>query len=57
MEEFFQHFPQAREGKPVLLVVIHCESEKQTIQNVELAKECGADGAFLINHGNFSLLL
>lgn len=34
-----------------VLIVIHVESEKQSLRNCEIAQEAGVDGVFLINHG------
>ena len=34
----------------VVLPVIHAESEEQTVRNVIVARNAGADGVFLINH-------
>lgn len=36
--------------KNSLFIVIHVESGTQALRNTEIAKEAGADGAFLINH-------
>jgi len=35
----------------VVLPVIHVESQDQALRNVRIAREAGADGVFLINHG------
>jgi hypothetical protein len=35
----------------VFLLVIYAADEKQTLQNVDTAREADADGVFLINHG------
>lgn len=43
---FKERFPR----KHVVLPVIHAECESQAITNVEIAREAGADGVFLINH-------
>ena len=32
--------------------VVHISTEEQTLRNVEIANKAGADGVFLINHGN-----
>lgn len=34
------------------LAVVHVDSVTQAIEQVAVARECGADGVFLINHGN-----
>lgn len=36
--------------KKKLIVVIHAEEKLQVIRNANVAKRCGADGVFLINH-------
>jgi len=38
-------------NKHTILPVIHVENNAQTLHNVLIAKEEGADGVFLINHG------
>lgn len=35
----------------VLLPVVHAENGEQTLRNVGIAHDAGADGVFLINHG------
>ncbi|MCD8387427.1 MAG: hypothetical protein LUD17_11130 [Bacteroidales bacterium] len=37
--------------KKYVLPVIHVESKEQTFNNVTIARECGANGVFLISHG------
>ncbi len=36
--------------KHTLLIVVHAESREQSLRNVRIAYEQGADGVFLINH-------
>src|SRR4051794_33932380 len=46
--------PRYRErfpGRHTIFPVIHVESEGQAIRNAQVAREAGADGVFLINHG------
>lgn len=40
-----------------LLPVIHISDLYQTLRNVEIANKAGADGVFLINHGEMSMSL
>jgi uncharacterized protein len=44
--EFRKVFPKV----PVFLPVIHVRTPKQALENARIAKDGGADGAFLINH-------
>ncbi len=37
---------------PALFVVVHVFDDEQTVANVTIAKKCGADGVWLIAHGN-----
>jgi hypothetical protein len=37
---------------PALFVVVHVFDERQTVENVAIAQRAGADGVFLIAHGN-----
>lgn len=46
MNTFREVFP----GNHVFLVVVHVQSELQTLNSIGLAKQEGADGVFLINH-------
>ena len=50
MRRYREVFPK----KHTLLIAIHTESLSQTLRNVGIAKEAGADGVFLINHGSLS---
>jgi len=43
-------FREIFQNKHVILPVIHVESVKQTLTNVDLAVKHGSDGVFLINH-------
>ena len=44
--------------KHVVLPVIHAEDETQALRNASIAREVGADGVFLINHGpSYRILL
>mmetsp|Transcript_51121 Transcript_51121/g.102137 ORF Transcript_51121/g.102137 Transcript_51121/m.102137 type:complete len:336 (-) Transcript_51121:114-1121(-) len=38
------------DDRPLVFVVIHALTTEQVAKNVEVAKEAGADGVFLINH-------
>lgn len=49
MPTFDQTFSKTR-GKHVFLPVIHVETEAQTVRNMKIASDHGADGVFLINH-------
>lgn len=44
-------------NRHTILPVIHVESQTQARRNTEVAREAGADGAFLINHGMSSEVL
>lgn len=46
-------FREIFENKHVVLPVIHCVGVPQTKRNTQIAKDCGADGVFLINHNMF----
>jgi hypothetical protein len=50
LERFEKDFPHWKTHRP-LLPVIHVETLEQTLRNITKAKNCGADGVFLINHG------
>lgn len=47
MDRFSQVFSNPR----VVLPVIHVETQDQALRNVLIARDAGADGVFLINHG------
>ncbi|MBM3979723.1 MAG: adenine phosphoribosyltransferase [Planctomycetes bacterium] len=47
MNRYRQAFP----GRHTVLPVIHVDSLEQAQQNAGIAREAGADGVFLINHG------
>ncbi len=47
MKSFREVFPK----KKVFLAVIHAQSYLQSLRNVTVAQENGADGVFLISHG------
>src|SRR4051794_7665824 len=38
-------------GRHAVFPVIHVEGETQALRNAQIARDAGADGAFLINHG------
>lgn len=44
-------FQQVFANRHVVLPVVHVESLDQAQQNTQIAREAGADGVFLINHG------
>ena len=44
-------FRETFSNRHVILPVIHVCSQSQAWENVQVAREAGADGAFLINHG------
>ncbi len=43
-------YKEVFKNKNSLIVVIHAESQKQTLRNVKIARESEVDGVFLINH-------
>lgn len=45
-----RRFRDLFKNRHVILPVIHAVSADQTLKNVELARDCRCDGAFLINH-------
>lgn len=47
MNRYRQIFP----GRHTVLPVIHVSSTEQALRNTVIAREAGADGVFLINHG------
>lgn len=51
MNESASRYRQAYPGRHAVLPVIHVDSLEQAQRNVRIAREAGADGAFLINHG------
>jgi len=43
------NFKETFSNKHVVLPVVHVETEKQTLNNIQIAHEAGADGVFLIS--------
>jgi len=50
-------FTETFANRHVILPVIHVRSESQAWDNVQIARDAGTDGAFLINHGVSSSVL
>lgn len=50
MPDFWKVFPKGN----VFLVVIHAVTKSQTLENIKIAHQEGADGVFLISHGAVS---
>src|SRR5215469_16423548 len=51
MEALGSRYRQAFPGRHAVLPVVHVDSLQQAQRNVRIAREAGADGVFLINHG------
>lgn len=51
LREFGSKASYVFKNKHVILPVIHVESNNQALRNIEVARSCGSDGVFLINHG------
>lgn len=55
MSRFWRDFGKWRYGdRPMILPVIHVERSAQAMHQIEVAQGCGAQGAFLISHGQVS---
>ncbi|MBI2566855.1 MAG: hypothetical protein HYV63_07490 [Candidatus Schekmanbacteria bacterium] len=51
MKASASRYQQAFPGHHAVLPVIHVDTLEQAQRNAQIAREAGADGAFLINHG------
>lgn len=51
MNEFISRYRQMFPNRHVVLPVVHVESLDQAQRNAQIAREAGANGVFLINHG------